>query len=90
MTQPTAEAAYARLLEVLDERFEIPTASLTPQTSVTELALDSMELVELAVIMEIDVDRLPAGADVTLGGLAAELRALPGPAHGTGRATGSA
>lgn len=85
MADALSQAALTRLLDVLDERFDIASASLTPQTSVSELGLDSLELVELAVIMEIDVDRIPATADITLGELAADSAAT-----GTGSVTGRA
>ncbi|MBP2406520.1 phosphopantetheine-binding protein [Streptomyces syringium] len=69
MADSPTDTALSRLLEVLDERFDIPSSSLTPHTSVSTLGLDSLELVELAVIMDIDIDRIPATADITLGEL---------------------
>ncbi|MEW2576266.1 phosphopantetheine-binding protein [Streptomyces syringium] len=77
------DTTLARLLEVLDERFDIPSASLTPHTSVSTLGLDSLELVELAVIMDIDIDRIPATADITLGELVECGLTAHGPSRGS-------
>ncbi|SPE63585.1 hypothetical protein SNS2_4909 [Streptomyces netropsis] len=81
MADSPTDTALSRLLEVLDERFDIPSSSLTPHTSVSTLGLDSLELVELAVIMDIDIDRIPATADITLGELVEDVLADHGPSR---------
>ncbi|GAA3084238.1 hypothetical protein GCM10020000_83170 [Streptomyces olivoverticillatus] len=67
MKDSPAEPTFARLREVLESRFEVPADSVTQETPVDQLGLDSLELVELTVIMEVKVDPADFSSSTTLG-----------------------
>ncbi|RLV10323.1 hypothetical protein CTZ27_03675 [Streptomyces griseocarneus] len=69
---------FADLREVLESRFEIPADSVTLETPLEKLGLDSLELVELGLLMEIDIDPNDFSAGTTIGEMAGLMAGADG------------
>ncbi len=67
MHESPTEPTFTQLQEVLESQFEIPLDSVTTETTLEQLGLDSLELVELTLIMEVDVDPADFAPTTTLG-----------------------
>lgn len=81
-----ADRPFTELAEKIASMTSLPAAVLTPSTTVSDLALDSMTTVELVVDLQEDYDIILSREDFaevrTLGDLAGLIRSrLPGSAE---------
>lgn len=46
---------YEQLHKIIETKFQVPAEEITPQSTFKELGLDSLDLVELAVVVEQEI-----------------------------------